>query len=66
MFTFFPWSNELFSCFKQCPLNFTLALVPTKSNEGLSILLDLEGGVILSSDNLLGFYDKTLLSLIPF
>ena len=63
MFTIFPWSNEIFSCFKQSPLNFTLALVPTKSNEGLSILLDVTGGLIFSSDNPFDFHDKILLSL---
>ena len=43
MFTIFPRSNEIFSSFKQSPLNITLALVPTQSTEGLSYLLDVEG-----------------------
>ena len=62
MFTTFPWLNIIFS-FKQSPLNFTHALGPTKSNEGLSILLDVVGGLILSSDNPLDFHDKILVSL---
>ena len=63
MFVLFPWLNIIFSCFKQSPLNFTLALVPTKSNEGLRILLDVVGGLILSSDNPLDFHDKIILGL---
>ena len=43
MFTIFPGLNVIFSCFKQTPLNFTLALVPTKSTEGLGVLLDVVG-----------------------
>ena len=62
MFTIFPWINVIFSCFKQSPLNFTLILVPKKSNEGLNILLDVRGGLILSSDNPFDFHDKILLS----
>ena len=41
-------------------LNFTLALVPTKSNEALSILLFAVGSLILSLDNPLDFHDKIL------
>ena len=63
MFTIFPRSNVIFSSFKQSPLNLTLALVPTKSNEELRILFDAVGGLILSSDDPLDFYDKILLSL---
>ena len=63
MLTIFPWLNVICSCFKQSPLNYTLALLPTKSSERLSTLLDVEGGVILSSDNRLDFHDKILLSL---
>ena len=63
MFTIFLWLNVIFSCFKESPLNFTLALVPTKSNGGLSILLEVVGDLILSSDNPLDFYDEILLSL---
>ena len=63
MFTIFPWLNIIFSYFKHSPLNFTLALVPTKCNEGLSILLDIVGGLILSLDNPLDYHDKILLSL---
>ena len=48
---FFQWLNIIFSCFKQSPLNFIHALVPTKSNEGLNILLDVAGCLILSFDN---------------
>ena len=51
------------SCFKQSPLNFTLALLSTKSNEGLRILLSVVGGLTLSLDNPLDFHDKILLSL---
>ena len=64
MFTTFLWSNEIFSCFKQSPLNITLALVPTYFNEGLSILLDVYGDLLLSSDNPLDFHDKILASLL--
>ena len=64
MFAIFPWSNEIFCYFKQSPLNFTLALVPTQFTEGLIILSDLEGGLILSLDSPLDFHDKVLLSLI--
>ena len=48
MFTIFSWLNVIFSSFKQSSLNFSLALVPTKSNEGLRILFDVVGGLILS------------------
>ena len=63
MFTIFPWLNVIFSCFKQSSLNFTLTLVPTKSTVGLSILLDVVGDSILSSENPLDFHDKILLLL---
>ena len=63
MFIIFSWLNVIFSCFKQSLLNFTLALVTTKSNEGLRILLFVVGGLILSSDNPLDFHDKILLLL---
>ena len=63
MFTFFQWLNIIFSCFKQSPLIFTLVLVPTKSNEGLKISLNVVGGLILSLDNPLDFHDRILLSL---
>ena len=63
MFTIFPWFNVIFSCFKQSLLNFTLALVPTKFNEGLRILFGVVGGLILSSDNPLDFHDTILPSL---
>ena len=53
-----------FSCFKQSPLNFTLAIEPTQFTEGLNILLDVEVGLKLSSDNHLDFHEKILLSLI--
>ena len=55
--------NLIFSCFKQSPLNFTVVLVPTKFNKELRILLDVVGGLILSSDKPLDFHDKMLLSL---
>ena len=58
------------SCFKQLPLNYTLVLVPTLSNKGLRTLLVVEGGLILSSDNPLYFYDKIwfllLLTLLKY
>ena len=63
MFTIFPWLNVIFSCSKQSPLNLTLALVPTNYNEGLRNLLDVLGGLILSSDNPLDFHDKIILGL---
>ena len=63
MFIIFPWLNVIFSCFKQSPLNLTLPLVPTKCNEGLRNLLDVVGGLLLSSDNPLDFYDKIILGL---
>ena len=66
MFTIFPSLNVNFSCFKQTPLNFTLALIPTKSKGGLRILFDVIGGLILSSDSPLDFHDKILLSLALF
>ena len=63
MFTLFPWLNVIFSCFKQSLLNLTLALVPTKYNEGLMVLFGVVGALILSSDNPLDFHDKIILSL---
>ena len=63
MFTIFSWLNVTFSCFEQSPLNFSLALEPTKSNEGLRSLFDGVGDLILSSDNPLDFHNKMLLSL---
>ena len=63
MFTIFPRSNVIFSSFKQSPLNLTVALVPTKSNEGLRILFDVVGGLIFSLDNPLDFHETMLLSL---
>ena len=39
-------------------LNSTLILVPTYFYKGLRILLDVEGGLIVSSDNPLDFHDK--------
>ena len=65
MFTIFPWWYVIFSCFKQSPLNFTLALVPIKSSYGLMILFGVVGGSILSSDNPLDFHDKIILGLSP-
>ena len=62
MFTVFPWLNVVFSCFKQSPVNFSLGLVPAKSNKGLKILLDVVEGLILASDNPFDFHDKILLS----
>ena len=53
--------NVIFSCFKQSPLNFILALVPTKPNEGSRNLLDVVGTLILLSDNPLDFHDKIIL-----
>ena len=53
IFTIFPWLNQILFCFKQLPLNFTFALLPTKFNEGLRILLDAVGALIVSSDSLL-------------
>ena len=50
-----------FFCFKQSLLNFTLILVTAKFNVGLTILFDVVGGLILSSDNPLDFHDKTFL-----
>ena len=44
-----------FLLFKQSPLSFALA-------EGLRILYDVIGGLILSSDNPLDFHEKILLS----
>ena len=63
MFTIFQWSNVIFSCFRRSLLNFTLALVLTKSYEGLRILFHLVGGLILSLDNPLDFHDAILLLL---
>ena len=45
--------NKILSCFEQLPLNFTFALLPTKFNERLRILLDAVGALIVSSDSLL-------------
>ena len=50
------WVYVILSCFKQLPLNSTLVLVPRKFNKGLRILLDLAGGLILSSDSALDFH----------
>ena len=55
----------IFSCFKQSPLNFTLALVPTKFNEGLRILFGVVGRLILSSDNPLDFHDPSIFYRFP-
>ena len=63
MFTIFSWLNVIFSCFKQSPLNLTLALVPAKANEGSTNLLDVVGALILSSHDPLDFHDKIILGL---
>ena len=47
-----------FFLFKQSPLNLMLALVPAKYNEGLRILLDVVGTLILSLANPLDFHDE--------
>ena len=48
-------------CFKELSLNSTLFLVPKKFNKGLRVLLDLVGGLILSSDSPLDFHSKICL-----
>ena len=52
-FTIFPRLNVTFSCFKQSPVNLTVTLVPTQSNEGLKILFGVVGVLILLSENFL-------------
>ena len=48
----------ILSCFKQLPSNFTLVLTPIQFNEGARLLLDVTGGLILSSENPLDFQAK--------
>ena len=50
-------------CFKESPVNLTLALVPVKYNEGLMILFGVVGSLIPSSDNPLDFHYKIILGL---
>ena len=63
MFTIFPWLNKVLS-FKELPWNSTLILVPTYFNKGLRILLDVEGGLILSLENPLDFHVKIWLLVL--
>ena len=53
-------------CFKELSLNYNLILVPRKFNKGLRVLLDLVGGLILSSDSPLDFHSKICLVLPNF
>ena len=50
MFTVFPRLNVILSCFKQLPLNCTCILLPVYFSVGAK-LLDVVGGLIISSDN---------------
>ena len=47
---------NLFDCFKQLPVNFTLILVPTWLIDGSRLIV---GGSIFSVDNPFDCYDKT-------
>ena len=59
MFTVFPGVYVILHCFKQLPVNLTLALVPYKLNAVVRLLSDVvEGGVIFSLDNPLDFHDE--------
>ena len=58
IFTVFLWVNKGFQCLKQLPINFTLVLKSIYFNEGARLLLDVEGCLILSSDNPLDFHDE--------
>ena len=51
MFTTFPWSYLILSCFKQLPLNSALVLVPKQLNSALSLKSLVVGAVIFSSEN---------------
>ena len=53
-------------CFKELSLNSNLILVQRKFNKGLRVLLDLVGGLILSSDSPLDFHSKIRLVLPNF
>ena len=50
---------EVFGCFKQLPVNFTLVSVPWYFNTGVRLLSDDVGGLIVSADNTLHLYDET-------
>ena len=58
IFTTFPQSNKISYFLKQLPLNSPIVLVPTLSNKRLRILLVVERGLKMSSDNLLDVHDK--------
>ena len=45
-------------CFKQLPVNFTLILLPQQRINGVRLLSDVAGGLIVSSDSLLDFHDE--------
>ena len=47
---------SLFVCFKQLPVNFTLILLPTQLIDGVRLLSDVVGGLILLVDNPLDFH----------
>ena len=59
MFTTFPWVYGNFGCFKQLPLNFHLILSSAWSINGLRLLLDVTGGLLVLPDSPLDSHDKT-------
>ena len=64
MFTVFPRVYVTIFCFKQLPSDFTLVLVSIKARGGARQSLNVVEGLIISSDNPLGFYDE-ICSVFP-
>ena len=60
MFTTFSCVHEIFGCFKQLPVNFTLTCSQYSYffNSGVRLLPDVVAGLILSADNPLDFHDE--------
>ena len=60
MFTTFSYVHEIFGCFKQLPVNFTLTCSQYSYffNSGVRLIPDVVGDIILSADNPLDFHDE--------
>ena len=58
MFTIVSWGNISLFCFNQPPLSFSFILLPRQSINGERLLSDVEGGLMLSSNNPLDFHSK--------
>ena len=64
MFTIALWVYEIFGCLKILPVNFTLILLPWWSINGVKLLSDVAGGLIVLSDGLLDCHDEIYFALV--